>query len=282
MTGNNVVWSGCVISNIGLKRPNNEDNFLLDGNIREEAFDIDKRLLVGKRQKEDWQCAAVFDGMGGGENGERAAFFAAEEIRKILQKSKSDTTEATIEKLMRQSFLNANQRIVKERSCCSVLGTTAAVVCFQKNRLKAFHLGDSRVYLLRGERLYQLTKDQTLANLRVTAGCYNACSPEAERDSHFLTEYIGADETLVSLRPVESEWITVKPKDKLLLCSDGLYRGCRERRMKEILLGGRNAEELADALTCQALQAGGEDNITCVVLTVEAENLQAGGEADGN
>lgn len=280
--GNGITWSGCAITSVGLKRPNNEDSFLLDGELNARASYTDKKVMKRKRTNAEWQYAGVFDGMGGGENGEKASYIAAYEMQCALQKTGKYTTEQTMENMVRQGFLNANRRIVEERERCSILGTTATIICFRQEKAKIFHLGDSRAYLLRGERLYQITRDQTLATLRIEAGCYGAFSPEADRDSHLLTEYIGADDTKVSIRPVESEWITVKPTDKIVLCSDGLYRDCREKTMKEILFSGSLTEELADKLTSRALSEGGEDNITCIVLTVEKGKLQAGGYENGN
>lgn len=281
-TGSGMIWSGCAITSVGLKRPNNEDSFLLDGELNEMGSYTDKKVMKRKRTNAEWQYAGVFDGMSGGENGEKASYIAAYEMQCAVQKTGKYTTEQTIENKVRHGFLNANRRIVEERERCSILGTTATIICFRQEKAKVFHLGDSRAYLLRGERLYQITRDQTLATLRIEAGCYGAFSPEADRDSHLLTEYVGADDTKVSLQPVESEWISVRPGDKILLCSDGLYRGCREKVMKEILFSGSSPEELADKLTSRTLNEGGEDNITCVVLAVEKDKLQAGGYENGN
>lgn len=281
MTDKGVFWSGCVTTNIGLKRPNNEDNFLLNGEINAEAMSVCKRRAENG-DNAGWQCAGVFDGMGGGENGELASYYAASEVQKMMQKTGKYTTEETIETMTRQGFLNANQRIVEERVHRSVLGTTATVICFRRRRAKVFHLRDSRAYLVRDDRLYQITRDQTLATLRIEAGCYDVSSRDAERDSRLLTEYVGADETMTAITPMESEWINMRPSDKILLCSDGLYRMCSEKRIKEILLSGNSPEVMADTLIKEAMTEGGEDNITCVVLTVNDGKLQAGGHRDGN
>lgn len=277
MTEKDIFWTGCAITNVGLKRPNNEDNFLLDGQINENSLRIDRRFLPNNRENALWQYAGVFDGMGGGVNGEFASYIAALELQNVLQKSGKNTTEGTVETMIRQGFLNANQKIVEERARRSILGTTATVISFRKGRIKIFHLGDSRAYLLRGDRLYQLTRDQTLATLRIEAGCYDASSPEADRDSRLLMEYVGADNTKVSLIPTESEWINVRVTDKILLCSDGLYRGCGEKQMKEILLTKTSVGEMADGLVSEALNEGGEDNITCIVLALNEGRIQAGG-----
>ncbi len=272
--------SAHVISNIGLKRIHNEDNYLINQSMNKTSQYVSEEELKTEKRMESWNWAAVFDGMGGGGHGEEASRIAAEEFMSHLLKTNIATTEEDIERIARQSFLEANCRIVKERQKKTILGTTATVLCFRQNRAKLFHLGDSRAYLLREGRLYQLTKDQTLANMKIEAGFYEAMSPEAERDRNLLTEYIGADETMTSLRPLESTWITLKTADKLLMCSDGLYHLCPDEEIREILLSGNVPSELADKLVYRALKKGGTDNITCLVLKVGERKMQSGGESN--
>lgn len=274
--------SAHVISNIGLKRIHNEDNYLINQSMNKTSEYVSEEELKSDKRRENWNWAAVFDGMGGGGYGEEASRIAAEEFRNHLLKVNVSTTEEEIERIARKSFLEANSRIVKERQKKTILGTTATVLCFRRNRAKLFHLGDSRAYLLREGRLYQLTKDQTLANMKIEAGFYDALSPEADKDRHLLTEYIGADDTMTSLRPLESTWITLKTADKLLLCSDGLYHLCPDEEIKEIMLSDNAPSELADKLVYRALKKGGTDNITCLVLKVGERNVQSGGDPNGD
>lgn len=274
--------SGHLISNIGLKRPVNEDNYLINHFINEGALSVCEETMDFSQKKGFGQWAAVLDGMGGGERGERASFIAAQELRECFARVKQGAAEEEIEELARQGFLNANKKIIEERKNGSILGTTATLMCFCNNRAKLFHLGDCRAYLLREGRLYQLTKDQTLAALKIEVGIYKEGSLEANKDRHALTEYIGADETTTSIRPLESQWITLKPVDKILLCSDGLYSLCPDEEIREALLSGRNPEETAGGLVRRALAKGGTDNITCMVLTVRNAKTQAGGQKYGN
>lgn len=259
---------GHLISNIGCKRPINEDNYLINRFINEGAVSVCEEALPPNEKRNSWQWVAVLDGMGGGERGERASLIAAEELRKSYALVNARTSEEEIEGLARAGFLNANRRIVEEGKLCSILGTTATLMCIRGNRAKLFYLGDSRAYLLRESRLYQMTKDQTLAALKIDAGIYEAGSPEADRDRNTLTEYLGADRTMESIRPLESSWITLKAVDKILLCSDGLYSLCPDEEIKKIMLSGSVPKEIAERLVHQALERGGTDNITCLVMAV--------------
>lgn len=263
--------SGHVISNVGEKKHANEDNYLINGSMNESSKPISETEWKSNENNKSFCYAAVFDGMGGGEGGQQASLIAAQEMQKMLDNVSEETGKEEIERLANQGILNANRRIVEERKTHSILGTTATVLCIQGDQAKLFHLGDSRAYLFRDNKLIQLTKDQTLAELKINAGIYSADHPEVERDKTMLTEYVGADETMVSLQSWESEWISLNPTDKLLLCSDGLHHLCVEEEIKHLLELNNKPEELADQLVCAALEKGGTDNITCLTVAIQAE-----------
>lgn len=261
--------SGHVISNVGVKKFANEDNYLINYLMNGTSRSISESEWKEERKRKYLYYAAVFDGMGGGAGGQWASHVAAEEFRKVLDKVPEGMPRAIIDKLANRAFSYTNRRIVEERKLHPILGTTATLLCVQGNRAKFFHIGDSRAYLFRQDEFSLLTRDQTLAEMKIQAGIYTADSPEAEKDKNLLTEYVGADETMTSLRPLESEWISLNPADKLLLCSDGLTHFCPDEEIKNVLQGDASPEELADRLVCTALEKGGKDNITCLVISVE-------------
>lgn len=263
--------SGHVISNVGVKKYVNEDNYLINGSMNECSKPISETQWNQNSRNKSFSYAAVFDGMGGGEGGQQASLIAAQELQKMLDMVSVGMNKKEIERLANQGILNANRRIVEERKKHSILGTTATVLCIQGDQAKLFHLGDSRAYLFRDNKLIQLTKDQTLAELKISAGIYNADHPEVERDKNMLTEYVGADETMTSLKSWESDWISLNPTDKLLLCSDGLHHLCVEEELKDVLQLKKEPGELADLLVYSALKRGGTDNITCLTLALQAE-----------
>lgn len=258
-----------VFTHVGCKRPNNEDNFLLN-----QTYNVDSVLEMSETISITnpilkWHCAGVFDGMGGGENGELASRMASEEFQKIAEEMNTETLESDIDNMMRQAFLNANRRIVEEQLFHAMYGTTGTVVCTNGKNFKVFHLGDSRAYLWREETLYQITQDQTLAQLKISAGFYEADDPLVEKEKHQLTEYIGRDMTMEHLAPLESEWLELLPNDKILLCSDGLYDMCSDTEINDIIKKNNSIEEITKQLVTLALEHGGIDNITCLLLEIE-------------
>ena len=258
-------WNGSIISHVGLKRENNEDNFLFNQIYNKDSVLEVSQTLFGE---DIWLCAGVFDGMGGGENGELASRLAVEEVKTAFCKITQDSTETEVDNVMKQAFLNANRRIVEEQKLYAMYGTTGTVLCTNGKKIKIYHLGDSRAYLFRDENLYQLTKDQTLANLKISAGFYEADDPLVEKEKHQLTEYIGCDKTMQYLYPLESEWLNLQSKDKLLLCSDGLYDMCTDLEICEIIKNYQEPELAVKELLHIALEHGGVDNVTCLILQI--------------
>ena len=261
-TGDVLVCSGWVVSDVGRVRENNEDNFLLGSHFNAESRD---HITACHSTAGGWTLAGVFDGMGGGEAGELASRFAAEACRERFAALSPDAGEASVDQALRQAYLDANNRIQALQAQYRVFGTTGTVLCTDGRTFKLFHLGDSRCYLLRDGQLEQLTRDQTLARMKVEMGLYDENDPQAQVEKHKLTEFIGRDWTRENLKPIESLRQPLKPGDLILLCSDGLYDLCTDGEILEILTGKGTPEEKARALTEAANAAGGHDNITCLV-----------------
>lgn len=252
-----VAWSS-----VGRVRENNEDNYLLGQhyNVNSEA-ESSFRLYA-----EDNLLAGVFDGMGGGEAGELASLSASRifsETAKAIQKT---AVRQEIDQQLRAAFRDANNAVVDLQKQCRVLGTTGTVVYCRNNQYKVYHLGDSRAYLFREGLLHRLTRDQTLAQMKMELGLYGENDAEIETEKHQLTEYIGRDWTRESIFPVENAWEQLVPGDILLLCSDGLYDCCSDAEFVEILVRERRPESAAEELIKKANDHGGIDNITVVLL----------------
>lgn len=259
-------FSGSAVSDVGCIRENNEDNYLLDMHMNETSADHSAFSVSLSDQSRYWHLAGVFDGMGGGEQGELASRKTARIFLDVLSRFREDSTKANVDRVLEGAFLEANNAIVALQHECNVLGTTGTVVCTNNQEFKIFHLGDSRAYLFRDGKLFQLTRDQTLAQMKIDAGLYDENCPSAESDKHKLTEYIGRDWTQKNLHPVESEWIPIQKTDRLLLCSDGLYDMCSDSEMERLLQKHGNVEAQGKRFIEAARRNGGADNITCVIL----------------
>ena len=263
MEQNTIRLEGSVSSHLGYKRPNNEDNFLLQGEINAESAPVLELSPLLTPLLSTWHCFAVFDGMGGGERGEVASWLAASEFQKLS--AEADLGPGGAQALARAGFRNANRRILRQHDE-SMYGTTGTVVFTDGARFRVFHLGDSRAYLYRLGALFQLTQDQTLAAMKIEAGYYTADDPRAAQEKHQLTQFIGCDPTLEAITPQETEWLTLFPGDRLLLCTDGLSGMCAEAEIRETLRDYPDPIAAAWKLTERALRAGGRDNVTSLVV----------------
>jgi protein phosphatase len=121
-------------------------------------------------------------------------------------------------------------------------------------------VGDSRCYLLRGEELTQITRDQTMAQEMVDLGVMKAEDAAGTKLAHTLTSSIGGSESHPKVTRFDMDWGHV-----LLLCSDGLTRHVSDERIREVLRSMTSAKQACETLLQDALDGGGSDNVTIVV-----------------
>lgn len=259
-------FSGTVVSDVGCVRTNNEDNYILGKYMNTNSSDHSEVSVSFSEGAGEWQFAGVFDGMGGGEMGELASRDTAIIFLEAVARLGDAPSKTEVDLCLRKAFLQANNRIVDLQKEYKIFGTTGTVLCSNGAEFKIYHLGDSRAYLVRDDELLQLTKDQTLAQMKLEVGMYQEDDPAAEADKHKLTEYIGRDWTRENIKPVESHWIPIEKGDCVLLCSDGLYDMCANEEIAKILWGGDAIKRKVTSLVDKARDRGGEDNITCVLV----------------
>lgn len=258
---------GAVVSDVGCVRTNNEDNYLLGRYMNALSSDHSEAAVFFSNPSGLWYFAGVFDGMGGGEMGEVASRDTAAILLDALDGLKESSSKEEVDLCVRKGFLDANNRIVTLQKKHRIFGTTGTLLCSNGAAFKIYHLGDSRAYLARQGELLQLTKDQTLAQMKLEVGMYAQDDPAVQADKHKLTEYIGRDWTRENIKPVESRWTPVRADDCILLCSDGLYDMCTNDEIANILCDNDTIEKKAAALVETAISKGGEDNITCAVVS---------------
>jgi protein phosphatase len=145
------------------------------------------------------------------------------------------------------------------------MGTTmSAAVVASGSSLLIGHVGDSRAYLLRDGALSRVTRDHSLVEELVREGRLTPEQAESPPQRAIITRALGSDDEVdVDLYPID-----VQPGDRIILCSDGLTTMLREREIERIALAERDPQHAADRLVDAANEAGGEDNITVVVLDV--------------
>lgn len=266
MRGEKEHLRGYVISDKGLVRTNNEDNYLLGHCLNENQKDHVESVFASEIDK--WTCAAVFDGMGGVEGGEVASYEAACIFQQETMEVRCGCF-SEIDRFIEKTFRLANNAVVSARVKHSTCGTTASVVVTNGNIMKVYHRGDSRVYLKRDHSLLLLSKDHTLAQLKLDAGIYHEVGHIPQKEFHQLTEYLGMENAMDDEVPYESEWIDLKGGELILICSDGLYDMCTNESILQSLMQDADLEQIAKELQEKAFENGGVDNITILLLKVE-------------
>ncbi len=244
-------WTGYGHTDRGLVRASNQDAFLVDN----------RRRL--------W---AVADGMGGHPGGDVASRIVMDTLADFSPSliRSAATSEHHIEQ---QSFLlttmaeqaHAAVRAYADRHPTFFgMGTTlvmAHLLLVPEPRLLVLNVGDSRAYLVRGERLTQLTRDHTFIDDEVRKGRLTPEQAARHPDRHVLTRAIGLGTVL------DSDLFTFEllAGDLLLLCSDGLTKMLPDERISEIARSHRDdPSEMSHALIQAAIDAGGIDNVTVV------------------
>jgi len=263
--GNHPCISAGVLSDIGCSRENNEDNYLLGKYINTDSADRSE-AAVGPEYIVGGFVAAVFDGMGGGEAGELASAAAARSLRDRLPQLQKRCSRAEIDEYVRAGLCEGNAKIVEMQENRRICGSTGTVLCLRDKEFKIFHLGDSRAYLRREGTLFQLSRDQTLAQMKIEMDIYDYDDPRSEAEKHQLTDFLGRAKNREQFRTEESGWSPVQKGDMFLLCSDGLYDACDDGCLSRCLSEACDAPGAVKALVTEALERGATDNVTAIVV----------------
>ncbi len=248
--------SSAGLSDIGRRRKNNEDSHVsLSGN----------------------GVFCVADGMGGAQGGEVASKAVVEALQKTFARSPEMTVPVTAEAsaTLFELAMNGASRWIKDRADgLGIHGTGSTVVGLvfdgeMPSHGIALHAGDSRAYRLRDGHLQQLTKDHSVA---AAAGLPDDSTlPPMFRG--VITRAVGLEQTV----NLESTLFDVEAGDIFLLCSDGLDKMVSDRRIQKVIRKCQfeALEEIAKNLVAEALRAGGDDNVTVIVIRV-AKSLSRG------
>ncbi len=231
------------VTDAGKVRKNNEDS-----------------LLVGEGRDET--LFVVADGIGGFEAGEVASSIAVD-VLKDVESSQS----------LEDAIREANRRILvaaRGDERLSNMGTTVVAVRFggteEEPLAEVSHVGDSRVYLFRDGALRPLTEDHSLVAELVRSGDLTRAQASEHPQKNLITRALGAEDDI----EVDTTVLPIKLDDRLILCSDGLTDMLPEPRMLELLASSpERPERAARALVQAALDAGGLDNVTVVVVDVK-------------
>lgn len=205
----------------------------------------------------------VADGMGGHAGGKEASHIATEVITAYLRQHWD--SQVSSGNLLKQAIYAANQAILIDQGKHPEredMGTTAVVLVFRQEESWYAHIGDSRLYQLRGEHLEQITEDHTWVARAMKAGDLSAEQAREHPWRHVLSQCLGRKE----LQEIEVQRLDVLPGDCLLMCSDGLTEELADAQIFPRLLASQKCEEVAQSLVEAAKESGGSDNITVVIV----------------
>lgn len=221
------------------------------------------------RSPDDTVWGAVCDGMGGASGGRLASGLACAVLERVVEAGVARVRGAADARALLSGAIEQANRIVYEKACetpaLTGMGTTAVCVLVRDGVAWYAHVGDSRLYLFRNNKLQQLTRDHSMVQELVEKGTLTEEEAENHPRKNLITRALGVG------RSVEADFgeKEVSPDDILLLCSDGLSN-CAAVRQIEDILARTPFFGTADALVKQALAGGGSDNITVLLIQVEA------------
>ncbi len=240
----------------GIRRSNNEDAFFVMKN---------DRVFI------------VADGVGGNRSGEIASRTAVNSIANFVENHPVDdlTTEEEIREYFLACISDANRRVRDVAKCHEKnrgMATTVVAAFIPYNRdnsLYIVNVGDSRAYILRDNRLEQITEDHTYVNTLVKAGLITRDEAMEREDKTMITRALGADDV------VEPDFFSVRIEkgDIVLICTDGLYAEVTEPELIRHLTNDSIMSEICTELVATANLNGGSDNITAICIRITEEDI---------
>jgi protein phosphatase len=268
-------------THIGMVRRANEDQYMLAR--LSKVFEVLQTTLAHDELKKlTGQVAylvVVSDGIGGAVAGEQASTMVLQLVQRYMveaakwffrwYESPEETKEA-IQDLQKglEGIDHAIIEAAQNQSSLSGMAATLTVARILGPDLVITHVGDSRAYLFRNNKLQQITKDHTVTQMLVDSG---ALSPEEAKHHHMrniVMNVLGGKEAGVK---GEIHQLILNNNDRLLLCTDGLTNPVDLAEMEEILRGTSDPQQACDALIQAALKHGGPDNITAVIADYQID-----------
>lgn len=232
-------------SDIGLRRSNNEDAFLVN-------VELGINVLA--------------DGMGGPAAGEIASDIFTKTALEVFLTNRVEF-EPECQEIIEDAYRIANKRILDHTGTHphhKGMGCTAELLYFFDQKFLLGHVGDSRTYLFRNEQLKQLTKDHSLVQQQLDQGLIKREQARTHRYRNVLLRAVGTSEILA----VDILKGKVAPGDLFLLCSDGLTALVEDDSIRNAMASGAGIDEKVEMLIQLAKTAGGHDNITVILTEV--------------
>jgi len=255
----------------GKVRENNEDHFLicaLKKKVEVYHTSLPNPSVLANSQRVA-MLALVADGVGGAKAGEEASRIALEHVTKYVTHSlecyytSDPDDDSNFVHELEEAALKVHAEIAVEAATDKEregMATTLTLWLGIWPNAYLLQVGDSRCYSLRDGELIQMSRDQTMAEEFVKQGIFNREDAAFKRWSHVLASAIGGPQAAPSVTKVPQSWGAIG-----LMCSDGLTRHVSDERIKEVLENLESAKQGCETLLQDALDGGGEDNITVII-----------------
>lgn len=244
-------------SGIGKIRTNNEDNFFFFNEFLSPSDSYIEKTRTSSCSLRQQACFAVFDGMGGEQYGEEASFSAASTLRSALDDTAKTEPDTHGRLLAVFSLLNSEVCAQAQRLKAVQIGSTAAMLLFSRDSVGCCNVGDSRIYRLRDDELVQLSEDHIEKLPPSVSG----------KRKGALTQHLGIFPHEMIIEPY-FRCEQLSRKDIFLICSDGLTDMVDDSSIRACLKGRGSVKKKTARLVDLAMQNGGRDNITSIVIEV--------------
>lgn len=240
------------LTDVGCQRQNNEDRYGYWEAASDEQFERSGRLAI------------VADGMGGYEGGQEASRIAVETVEELYSHGSTEDPQSLLASGMQAAhrrILDYADRHPQNRG----MGTTCTAISIVGDRLFFAHVGDSRLYRLRGDRLSRLSRDHSYVSRLVESGAIRAEDAESHPQRHILTAALGAGQEITPDVPAEP--VGLASEDTVLLCTDGLWSMVSDDELQQTI-SATAPLAACHSLVEMAKRRGGPDNITLQILRI--------------
>ena len=235
------------LTDVGLKRSKNEDNLLVD---------------------EGMGLFIVADGMGGHKGGDLASKLAVEAMQEVVKTHREEHTFLSPRAMLEEGYTEASSKIYSEsqlnNKMLQGMGTTLVSAYIHENEIFVANVGDSRAYFFNQQYMWQMTEDHSLVNEHIRAGLLKDSEAKDFQAKNIITRSVGFEQS-VRCDVIKK---TLNVGDYFLLCSDGLC-GLVEDEVIHDICKKNTKEKAAEICIEMAKDAGGDDNITVIVVEVE-------------
>lgn len=261
------------LTHSGKVRAANQDHFLICS-VRKQIQvhrtslpDVDRLPLAGERMA---FIAVVADGVGGGTKGETASRLALERVTEyvaLTMRAYHDldaTDDQPFMEALQEAAWKCHASVVAEAEADSEhrgMATTLTLWLAVWPRAYLLQVGDSRFYVFRDDKLTRISRDQTMAQELVDQGVLTSATAMNTKWANVLSSSIGGQQTAPVVTRLDQDWRNVS-----LLCSDGLTKHVSDERIAERLRSMTSAKQVCEDLLQDALDDGGSDNISVIVV----------------